>query len=141
MKCGECTLCCELLEIKELKKPANKICEFCVNGCSIHDTSPKECKNFDCAYYQSEKAHLDLRPDNCKVIFEKISDILFFGTQHPDYEITDVAKKQILSFVSQGFSVMLSSTKQPNPAIYLSKNHTVEMINNEVQDYLKKREL
>lgn len=139
MKCDECTLCCELLEIKELNKPINELCKYCINGCSIHDDSPIECSKFECAYFQSENANIDLRPDNCKVIFEKISDNLFFGTQHPEYEITEVAKKQIMSFINQGFSIMLSSTKQPAPAFYLSKNHTVEMINNDLQDYLNKR--
>ena len=130
MKCESCTLCCELLHIKSLNKPANVMCNFCKNGCIIHDTiknkeqnMPEECKLFECAYYQSTKVSIDLRPDNCKIIFEKISDNLFFGTQDPRYEMTDFAKKQILSFVAQGFSVMISSTKYKNPAIYLSKDH------------------
>ena len=139
MKCDSCTLCCELLPIKSLNKPANVMCKFCDKGCKIHKNIPFECGVFECAYYQMDRASENLRPDNCKIIFEKISDNLFFGTQDPRFEMTDFAKGQILSFVSQGFSVMISSTKYKNPAIYLSKDHTLEMVNNDVQEYLNKR--
>lgn len=139
MECGECTLCCKLLPIKELNKPANELCRFCSNGCTIHDSNPAECSLFECAYFQMKKVHIDLRPDNCKVIFEKISDEVFFGTQDPDFEVTDVAKKQILSFLNQGISVLLSSTKHLKPLLYLSKKHTEEMVDKQIKEYLYKR--
>jgi len=138
MECGECTLCCDLLPIKELNKPANILCEYCElkKGCKIQETKPLECRNFDCAYYQMEKVHIDLRPDNCKVIFEKVSDRVFFGTQDPRFEVTDIAKNQIAAFGNQGISVILVSSKEKKPAIILAPGHTVQQVMKEFQEYL-----
>lgn len=137
--CGECTLCCELLPIKELNKPANVLCKFCKNGCTIHGSHPQECSKFECAYYQMKKIHLDLRPDNCKVIFEKISDTVFFGTLHPDYELSTVVNGQIKSFGEQGYSTIIACSKWKRSLLFLSKNHNEEQINIDVKNYLDNR--
>ena len=134
--CGECTMCCELLPIKALNKPANVMCNFCINKCTIHGNHPDECKIFECAYFQMSKVHIDLRPDNCKVIFEKISDIVFFGTLHPDYDLSITAKKQIVSFEKQGISTIIACSKWEKPLLFLSKNHNEQQINIEVKKYL-----
>jgi len=142
MKCGECTLCCKLLNIPWMESPINSYCSQCEIGvgCKIQETKDKKCKSFDCSYAQMENVHIDLRPDNCKVIFEKISDEVFFGTQDPNFDVTEIAKGQILSFVGQGYSVILSSTKHKDPVVYLSKDHDIKMVNKQVQEYLNNKE-
>lgn len=142
MECGECTLCCKLLNIPWMNSPANSYCKECNIGvgCKIQKTKDKKCSDFECSYSQSKKVHINLRPDNCKIIFEKISNNLFYGTQDPDFEITDVAKGQINSFVNQGFSVLVTSSKIKEPLLILSKNHTADIINNDIKEYLNKRD-
>ena len=54
--CGSCSLCCKVMEIKELKKPMNKWCSHCAKGggCSIYPTRPAECRTFDCLWLKDE---------------------------------------------------------------------------------------
>lgn len=138
MECGECTMCCELLYIKEIEKPANVMCKDCtlLKGCNIYETRPTACRQFNCAYLQMEKVNINMRPDHSKVIFEKVSDRIFFGTVHPKYDMTDFAKGQILAFMNQGFSVIIKSGDF-KPSLYLAEGHTSEDIYNEFQTHLK----
>jgi len=139
--CGECTLCCELFPVPAVNKKANELCKYCVlkKGCSIYNHRPKGCLGFDCAWLQMKKKGLnpsvELRPDKCKVIFEKINDKLFFGTQDTRYDLTDAAKGQINSFVKQGFSVILSFNQVHR--YHLAKNHTIEQVNKWLDNFLE----
>jgi len=139
MECEECTLCCELLPIDALEKPANEMCKHCNLGCTIQDTKPEECRLFDCAYRQAKKAHLDMRPDNSKIIFEKISDRIFFGTQDPRFPVTNFAKGQIESFAKQGVSVVISSSSKTFSAVCLAPGHNEKEITEEFKRCLKNR--
>lgn len=105
-QCGDCTLCCELMEIKELNKPAYQMCELCDNGCIVHPNHPRECQSFDCAWLQT-KSHVELRPDKCGVIFEKLGDHIFHGTIKPNTELSDTVRGQIHSFINQGLTVFI----------------------------------
>lgn len=54
--CGNCSMCCKLLHVIELDKPANQWCEHCRpgrGGCSIYDTRPHICRNFACGWLMS----------------------------------------------------------------------------------------
>jgi hypothetical protein len=117
-ECGECTLCCDLFEIKWLNKPINTKCIYCDKGCKIYDSKPKECTDFNCMYIQVENISEDLRPDKCKVIFEKKSDTQILGTLDARYELTDMAKRQIVSFLEQGFEVKLVASDFRKPIIW-----------------------
>jgi len=138
-KCGECTLCCELLKVPSLDKNAGVLCSNCVltKGCKIYNSRPQECVDFKCAYIQMDKVHVDLRPDNCKVIFEKISDIVFFGTQDPRFDMTDIAKNQIIQFNKQGFSVIITTSGRSK--FYLAKEHTHDETKNELFQFLERK--
>jgi hypothetical protein len=54
--CGKCSMCCKLLHINELNKPANKWCSHCKpgQGCSIYETRPTICRTFGCGWLMSE---------------------------------------------------------------------------------------
>lgn len=138
-KCGECNLCCELLPVNSINKEPNITCKYCTPkaGCSIYVDRPEECSGFECAYYQMDKVNIALRPDNCKVIFEKISNNLFFGTQDFNYTTTDVAKRQVVAFNKQGHSIIISTSKNKN--IYLAEGHTKELVLEDFKKYLKDR--
>ena len=62
--CGSCTLCCKVMEIKELEKPMNKWCDFCDRGvgCKIYPTRPSECRTFDCLWLKDENFPDEFRP-------------------------------------------------------------------------------
>lgn len=72
--CGDCTLCCKLLHVKELKKPSHTDCLYqidetaCRPGCSIYNNRPQSCKDFECLWLQEDDMPADLRPDKSHVV-------------------------------------------------------------------------
>lgn len=50
--CGECSMCCKLMEIVELSKPVGQWCEHVrkKNGCAIYSDRPGSCSGFGCGY-------------------------------------------------------------------------------------------
>lgn len=63
--CGDCTLCCKLMGVPELKKPAARWCPACDQGrgCSTYDERPPSCRNFQCFWLMDEGFPDDFRPD------------------------------------------------------------------------------
>lgn len=110
--------------------PPNVDCKHCVNGkgCSIQETKPTKCREFECSYYQSPNAPIELRPDKCKMIFEKISEQLFIGTLDAGFNLTETAKNQVSSFINQGYSVILGATDYRKPKIFIAPGHNKEDI-------------
>lgn len=123
MECGECTECCELLyidsrkplkenevELITIESPAGELCKHCNKnvGCTVHEDRPLICRTFECAYVQHENAPIELRPDKCGIIFEKLDDELILGTIKPDRLISDMGTQQLHSFNRQGYSVVLT---------------------------------
>lgn len=140
MQCNGCTLCCYLLDVPEINKPAETECKDCaVNvGCKIWKNRPQVCRDFECAYVQMKKVSPKLRPDNCKVIFEKISDRIFYGTQDPRFAATEVAKKQVAAFINQGFSVIIVVPHQ-SQNFFIAKHHDEEDIRREFKQILNQK--
>lgn len=74
MSCGTCTLCCKVMEIKELAKPADTWCSNCDvgKGCKVYATRPGSCGEFECVWLQTQDAPEplgpELRPDICGVV-------------------------------------------------------------------------
>ena len=50
--CGDCSVCCEVLEIPTLKKPKKTLCSNVCSGggCSIYQDRPSECRTFQCIW-------------------------------------------------------------------------------------------
>lgn len=137
-KCGECTLCCLLFEIRDINKKRNEVCIHCSkNGCDIYNTRPDCCRGFDCAYLQSNNKNIELRPDKCGIIFERVGDHVFFGLQDPRKELKDIALKQIKSFLIQGFSVIIEN--KGGRKIYMNKEHSKELVLQEYNNFVESR--
>lgn len=127
MKCAGCTLCCELLDVPWMDSPAGKICKHCEQGigCKIYNTAPKDCLDFKCAYSQMKNVSINLRPDKCGVIFERVSDDIFIGTVDPKVMLfKDIVIGQINSLNKEGFSVILFHKKIKTPYIFNTENIT-----------------
>jgi hypothetical protein len=55
--CGHCSLCCKLLGVIELAKPANVWCPHCKpgkGGCGIYSVRPQICRTYACGWLMSE---------------------------------------------------------------------------------------
>lgn len=122
MKCGDCTLCCKLCEIEEVDSLANEWCKYCdPKGCMIYEVRPESCRIFKCVWRQMENAHVDLRPDISKVMWEKVFDDVLCGHVHPDYEINKLVQRQISAFLKEGLSVVVKR-KKTRPVIFKAES-------------------
>jgi hypothetical protein len=73
--CGTCNLCCKLLEIPVLEKPAEEWCTHCdrSRGCTIYEARPAPCRDFVCLWLGSQTTPKPLpaalRPDRAGILF------------------------------------------------------------------------
>jgi hypothetical protein len=68
--CGSCTLCCKVVGVAELKKPADVWCGHCnkAKGCKIYDTRPQECRTFYCLFLLGADFPELWRPSKSKLV-------------------------------------------------------------------------
>jgi len=68
--CGDCGMCCKILRIDVLQKPAGLWCRQFAKGvgCSIHSASPRECQKFQCYWTLSPTMDEAWRPDRSKLV-------------------------------------------------------------------------
>lgn len=140
MECDGCTLCCKLLPVPWMNSPAYEYCKECEpdKGCKIYENVPKKCLGFECAYNQIKCAPIELRPDKCGIVFERIFEI-FIGTLDLNTNVSDVAKGQIDSFVNQGFPVVLFRGNLITPLIFPTKEMTSKQTWSLIQRERKRR--
>jgi hypothetical protein len=69
-ECGGCTMCCKLLGIAEIEKPAGRWCSHCIPGraCKIYEDRPTECRTFHCIWILREDFGPEWRPDRSKFV-------------------------------------------------------------------------
>jgi len=65
--CGTCSLCCKLLDIHELEKPAGVWCQHARpgKGCAIHGHHPGVCQAFRCWWLDEPQAADNWKPEKC----------------------------------------------------------------------------
>ena len=72
--CDGCTACCDTLVIVEINKPFGKKCPHSIHGknsgCSIYDTCPTECKDYQCGWTMGAGLERD-RPDISGIIVDR----------------------------------------------------------------------
>jgi len=74
--CGECSFCCKVLEIVELKKAAGPWCPHChqTAGCAVYATRPEVCRAYDCLWKSDRGLGARLRPDRVGAILMEDPD-------------------------------------------------------------------
>jgi hypothetical protein len=128
-ECGGCNVCCDVLEIKDVNSKANEMCQHCDIGvgCKIYEARPEPCKDFKCLWLQMERVHMDLRPDNCGVMFEKIADDIILGCTSGKFN-QDLVLRQIGAFNSEGISVVVFNHAVKRKSLHLAVGHTQEYV-------------
>lgn len=63
-QCGDCTLCCKVMAIEQLAKPASSWCQHCRpgHGCLSYATRPDECCDFDCLWLIDDRLDQRWKP-------------------------------------------------------------------------------
>ena len=90
MECGECNLCCKLLETHDVISKIGEYCQYCDKGCSIYSVRPKECRDYYCMWSQMSHAGIELRPDKSGIIFDKMSGDVITARLDVDAKIKDL---------------------------------------------------
>ncbi len=72
--CGDCKLCCKLLAVKDIDKPADTWCPDCdlSKGCRKQHDKPRLCKEFYCRWLIDARLSDELKPNKCGVIFSGV---------------------------------------------------------------------
>jgi hypothetical protein len=80
-RCDECTLCCKVMAIEELDKPAGKWCRHCQprRGCRIYDNRPGECREFNCLWLLDTRFGPHWKPSKSKLVLTTSEDGIEVG--------------------------------------------------------------
>jgi len=83
--CGSCTICCRVLEIAALDKPAGILCRHNTGtACGIYPERPEACARWHCLWRKIGALPDELRPDRSGVMFS-------LETRSPTAEAPDEA--------------------------------------------------
>jgi hypothetical protein len=76
-KCGDCQLCCKLLPVPDVGKPASTRCNHQRHGkgCTIYATRPKSCRLWSCAWLEGDATDLP-RPDRAHYVIDVLADYI-----------------------------------------------------------------
>lgn len=90
--CGACNLCCKYFEVKDTTKQY-EWCEHCniSVGCKIHETKPKQCKDFDCMW-RDERTPEVLYPLTCGFFIADEGDPASLTIYTEKHKIKNVVK-------------------------------------------------
>lgn len=74
--CGDCTLCCKVMAIETLAKPAGSWCQHCKpgRGCAIYADRPDECADFACLWLANDLLDERWRPNQSKLVVTTSDD-------------------------------------------------------------------
>lgn len=74
--CGDCTLCCKVMAIEALAKPASAWCRHCKPGCgcTIYADRPAECENFACLWLVNDLLDKQWKPSRSKLVLTTSED-------------------------------------------------------------------
>ncbi len=131
-KCGACTACCTVMEVRALDKPENQKCTHeCAQGCEVYSARPRPCRTYRCEWING-KFELGDRPDLIGVIIDDGGGPAFTETWGKDAvtvrEVTVQASESgraeelINSLVESGTTVFLRA-KEGASRLLCSTDH------------------
>jgi hypothetical protein len=76
--CGTCTLCCTLVPVPSLDKPAGKRCQFArfSKGCTIYARRPGSCRTWACLWLIDASTAGLPRPDRAHYVIDMTPDFI-----------------------------------------------------------------
>ena len=71
--CGTCTLCCKVVGVLEIDKPAGVWCQHCTSGkrCTIYESRFPSCRTFYCEWMTQKALGPEWKPDRAKFVLVK----------------------------------------------------------------------
>lgn len=73
--CDGCTLCCKVMGVQALAKPAGKWCQHCKSGvgCGIYESRPSDCSAFLCGFLLLPELSEEWRPAVSRLIISPLT--------------------------------------------------------------------
>jgi hypothetical protein len=145
--CGDCAMCCKLLRIDELQKPAYQWCVHARPGskggcCSIYQDRPGACKGYACEWLVNTDFDKELwYPKTCHMVISIITlggIRTFTVTVDPGYPLAwrkDPHYSQLRKLASYGLTVQrkedlfIVHVRLPNKAFLVLPNSAIEVSN------------
>lgn len=85
-RCGDCTLCCKLLPVRELGKVANQACKYqrSGKGCTVYHqpAQPFSCRVWSCMWLRNDDADDLWRPDRSHYVIDPSPDYVNLVHHH-----------------------------------------------------------
>jgi len=78
-QCGDCTLCCTLVPVKEIEKKANTKCAMqTFKGCRVYGTKrmPWGCQVWNCRWLVRDDTDDQARPDRSHLVIDMMPDFV-----------------------------------------------------------------
>ena len=74
--CGDCTLCCKVMAIEELARPASSWCPHCEpgRGCLIYAARPTECRTYSCLWLLDDRLDQRWKPSKSRLVLTTSQD-------------------------------------------------------------------
>lgn len=74
-ECGDCSLCCKLVPVAELNKPAATKCKHQRHsGCAVYKRRPRSCAVWFCRWLINDDTADMSRPDRCHYVIDVMPD-------------------------------------------------------------------
>ena len=97
-RCGDCTLCCKLLPVRELDKAAGEVCQHqrSRKGCTVYKqrAQPMTCRIWSCMWLRNDDAEDLARPDRSHYVIDPSPDYIEL-LNHEDGKVMRVDVVQI----------------------------------------------
>jgi len=68
--CGSCNLCCKVVAVESLNKPAGSWCKHAKpgNGCGIYGSHPAQCQGFKCLWLEDPSLSDEWKPNKIRFV-------------------------------------------------------------------------
>lgn len=89
-KCGTCDLCCKLLPVISIEKPASVRCKHQKfnKGCAIYANRPNDCRLWSCRWLTFDDTNELQRPDRTHYVLDPMPDTIEAVDHDKNVQIT-----------------------------------------------------
>lgn len=146
--CGNCDVCCNILEVRELNKPAFCNCKDRADhgGCGVYDTRPSICRDWSCAYILNLiPGGEEIRPNNLGLMFYPVTaenndlglSMLMGQEVWPDALLSSDAQK-VLSLLSKHVLTLIRHYKKEE-FTYVGPQEKITEFEKRHKEYMSKQ--
>lgn len=130
-RCGACSLCCKVIAVETLDKPAGQWCRHFARGqgCAIHDARPVQCRAFDCHWLLDATMGDEWFPNRCKMVVRALEAALLV---HVDASAHQPWRQE--PYLSKLVFLARQLTPQGRMVLVLEQGHSILILPDRIVD-------